>query len=691
MDGRYRVVSRLARGGMSTVYLATDTRLDRPVALKILYPHLAADSFFLERFEREAKSAARLSHPHVVGVLDQGYDGDVAYLAMEYVPGHTLRDTLNEKAPLTPRLALALLDPVVEGLSAAHQAGLVHRDVKPENVLMSSDGRIKIGDFGLSRASSAGNSTATLIGTVAYIAPELVSNGAADARSDIYSVGIMLFEMLTGRQPFIGESPIQIAYQHVNSTVPLPSTLVPGLAADLDELVQWCTARDPERRPHSAGDLLGELRHIRTTLSDQALDFRPAADGPAPHGAGNTEAGPAGSRTGMSAAPPVPAAPAASGTDATAEDPNRTTVIAPGYQRTTAIPRTPVPDTAAHEPAPPRRQAPAHRRPGGLTKRQERAWERERERQAQRPAVALRPGNRRRRGAAWVVLLAILAVLAATAGWFFGMGPGAPVSIPEVTGRSAADARALLEQRGLEFTLNEVFDEEVQRGLAVGTIPAPPAQVRWFEQVTLVISKGPELFDVPRLLGLSEDEARAKLEESNLAAGEVFGEYSDSAPAGQIIGQDPASGEQLRRGSQVDLTTSIGPEPFEVPDVTGESVAEATAELQEAGLQVSIAEERTYDSDIDAGNVAAQSPSSGTVVPGDTVTLTLSLGPRLVEVPSVVGRDLGEARSILEDLGFEVDVRSFFFDEDDDNATVRFQDPDGGTAPEGSMVTLRVF
>ncbi|MFD1212732.1 protein kinase, partial [Arthrobacter sp. GCM10027362] len=305
VDGRYRVESRLARGGMSSVYLATDTRLDRPVALKILYPHLAADRFFLERFEREAKSAARLSHPHVVGVLDQGHDGDVAYLAMEYVPGHTLRDTLNEKGALTPRLALALLDPVVEGLSAAHRAGLIHRDVKPENVLMSSDGRIKIGDFGLARASAASSSTATLIGTVAYIAPELVANGAADARSDIYSVGIMLFEMLTGRQPFTGESPIQIAYQHVNSTVPRPSSLVPGLAPDLDELVQWCTARDPEQRPHSAEDLLGELRHIRTTLSDRALDFRAAMAGPVRHGPDNTPAGP-----GRTAPLAVPAGPA---------------------------------------------------------------------------------------------------------------------------------------------------------------------------------------------------------------------------------------------------------------------------------------------------------------------------------------------------------------------------------------------
>lgn len=675
---------------MSTVYLATDTRLDRPVALKILYPHLAQDRFFLERFEREAKSAARLSHPHVVGVLDQGYDGEVAYLAMEYVPGHTLRDTLDEKGALTPRLALALLDPVVEGLSAAHQAGLVHRDVKPENVLMSQDGRIKIGDFGLARAASASNSTATLIGTVAYIAPELVSGGAADARSDIYSVGIMLFEMLTGRQPFTGETSIQIAYQHVNSSVPLPSSMVPGLAPDLDELVQWCTARDPDQRPHSAQDLLGELRHIRTTLSDRALDFRAAMAGPA-LGASAGDTGRI--RTQPVANSPGPAAtgPAATVPVDTGEDPNRTTVIASSYQRTTAIPRTPLPESAVHpEVAPgPSAAVPTRVHPAGLSKRQERAWERERDRQARRPSVALRPGNRRRRGVVWAVVLAVLALLAATAGWFFGMGPGAPISIPDVTGRSASDAQALLHERGLEFSLNEVFDEQVERGLAVGTDPSPPARVRWFEPVTLIVSKGPELFEVPKLLGLTENQAKAKLREASLATGQISREYNDSAAAGSIIGQDPSAGEKLRRGSAINLTASAGPEPFDVPDVTGETAEAATSDLQRDGLKVSIAEERVYDSEVDAGNVVSQSPASGTVVPGDTVTLTLSLGPRMVEVPSVVGQSVRDARRTLEDLGFQVDVRNFFFGGDD--ATVRSQDPDGGTAPQGSVVTLRAF
>ncbi|NUS37072.1 MAG: serine/threonine protein kinase, partial [Pseudarthrobacter sp.] len=277
VDNRYAVTSRLARGGMSTVYLAVDQRLDREVALKVLHPHLAADENFLGRLGREAKAAARLSHPHVVGVLDQGSDGHTAYLVMEYIKGHTLRDVVRDRGALAPRLALALIDPVVEGLGAAHAAGFIHRDVKPENVLIADDGRIKIGDFGLARAVTSSTSSGALIGTVAYISPELVLGKPADARSDVYAVGIMLYEMLTGQQPFEGEVPIQVAYQHVNGTVGPPSDLVPGLAAEVDELVQWCTANDPEKRPVDGNALLQELRHIRTHLTDAELDLQPPA------------------------------------------------------------------------------------------------------------------------------------------------------------------------------------------------------------------------------------------------------------------------------------------------------------------------------------------------------------------------------------------------------------------------------
>lgn len=278
IDGRYRVVERLARGGMSTVYRAVDTRLERDVAMKVLYPHLAEDPSLVEKFEREAKTAAALNHPHVVNVYDQGIqsgpEGRIAYLVMEYVPGVTLRSVLGKHRALTPHLTLVYLLALVDGLAAAHRAGLVHRDMKPENVLVSREGDIKVADFGLARAATNHTGTgAALMGTVAYVSPELASGGRADMRSDVYAVGIMMFEMLTGRQPFTGQSAVQIAFKHVNSRVPAPSTLAPGLAESLDDVVLWCTQPDPEQRPSDAQELLEQLVVIRERLTDAQLDY----------------------------------------------------------------------------------------------------------------------------------------------------------------------------------------------------------------------------------------------------------------------------------------------------------------------------------------------------------------------------------------------------------------------------------
>src|ERR1700758_810618 len=251
LDRRYHVRSRIAHGGMATVYLATDTRLDREVALKVMHADLARDADFVGRFIGEAKSVARLSHPNIVGVYDQGSDGHYLYLAMEYVPGQTLRALLHERGWLPWQEALNVIDPVLAGLAAAHQAGIVHRDVKPENVLLTADGRVKVVDFGLARASAAAGNTRAgmIIGSVAYISPEQVPGAPSDERSDVYSAGIMLFEMLTGRQPFTGETPLAVAYAHVNSDVPVVSSLVGGIPQGVDQLVRPATSRDPQLRP----------------------------------------------------------------------------------------------------------------------------------------------------------------------------------------------------------------------------------------------------------------------------------------------------------------------------------------------------------------------------------------------------------------------------------------------------------
>lgn len=268
IDGRYQVRSRVARGGMATVYQATDLRLDRRVALKVMHGHLADDSQYKTRFIQEARSAARLAHPNVVNVFDQGQDGEIAYLVMEYLPGITLRELLKDHPVLTNDQALDIMEAILSGLAAAHRNGIVHRDLKPENVLLADDGRIKIGDFGLARAVTAQTATGNaLLGTIAYLSPELVTRGIADARSDIYAAGIMLYEMLAGEQPYKGEQPFQIAQQHANDTVPTPSSLNPRVPVELDELVLWATARDPEQRPRDARAMLEQLLDVRDLVT----------------------------------------------------------------------------------------------------------------------------------------------------------------------------------------------------------------------------------------------------------------------------------------------------------------------------------------------------------------------------------------------------------------------------------------
>ena len=270
LDGRYRVGPKIARGGMATVYEATDLRLDRTVAVKVMHEALADDEEFVNRFQREARSAARLAHHNVVAVFDTGDDNGTLFLVMEYVPGLTLRDLIRKEAPMSPAKALAVIEPVLSALAAAHDAGILHRDVKPENVLLADDGRVKVADFGLARAiNSDTQHTATggvLIGTVSYLSPELVVNGKADARADVYAAGVLIYEMLTGHKPHQADSPIQVAYKHVHEDIPAPSASTRGIPPYVDALVARATARDTALRPADARVLLHQVRRVRHAL-----------------------------------------------------------------------------------------------------------------------------------------------------------------------------------------------------------------------------------------------------------------------------------------------------------------------------------------------------------------------------------------------------------------------------------------
>ncbi len=276
LDGRYRIGSRVARGGMASVYEATDLRLDRTVAVKVMHPGMGDDEEFAARFVREARAAARLSHPNVVAVYDQGDEDGTVFLAMELVVGHTLRDVIRKESPMPPARALALVEPVLSALASAHRAGLIHRDVKPENVLIADDGRVKVADFGLAKAVSADTQhTATggvLIGTVSYLAPELVVDGRADTRADVYAAGVVLYELLTGRKPHEGESPIQVAYKHVHEDIPPPSRLEPSLPPYVDALVARATARDRTQRPADAAVMLHQVHRVAQALAEGVRD-----------------------------------------------------------------------------------------------------------------------------------------------------------------------------------------------------------------------------------------------------------------------------------------------------------------------------------------------------------------------------------------------------------------------------------
>jgi eukaryotic-like serine/threonine-protein kinase len=615
LDGRYRVGPRIARGGMATVYEATDLRLDRVCALKIMHSGLGDDDDFAGRFVREARSAARLSHPHVVSVFDQGDDNGTLFLAMEYIPGHTLRDLLRKEAPLAPAKALALIDPVLSALAAAHQAGMIHRDVKPENVLMADDGRIKVADFGLARAVSAETQhTATggvLIGTVSYLSPELVVDGRADARSDVYAAGVILYEMLTGRKPHEGESPIQVAYKHVHEDVPPPSEEVPGIPAYVDALVARATARDRELRPADARVLLHQVRRVRAALDHGVVDDPELT---------------------ADLSPTVPVR-ATDDIDYVRED--APTILTPAQA---AHARQHPDDTTVLGGA---LAATRPRSPAAVPERPSRP----------RPVP---PPRRSRKGPVLLAVVLLLAALAGLAGWWFGAGRY--TTTPGVIDLTVAQAQQKVEAAGLAFDVSgRAYSETVAAGRVVSTDPAGGAKILHDGTVDAVVSRGPERYQVPAVRGMKVDDAQAALAGAHLTLGDTTGRYDEKVAKGVVLSADPAPGTELKRGTAVDLVVSKGPKPITVPDLTGTHAKDAVKALRKLGLQVEVS--RDNDDTVPRGDVISQTPDSGTLYRGDTVSLRVSKGPVLVRVPDVVQMGTADATAALHAAGFQVEAR----------------------------------
>jgi serine/threonine-protein kinase len=620
LDGRYRVEARIAVGGMATVYRAVDTRLDRVLALKVMHPSLAADGSFVDRFIREAKSVAHLAHPNVVGVFDQGTDGPYVYLAMEYIAGCTLRDVLRERGALQPRAALDILEPVLAALGAAHRAGFVHRDMKPENVLIGDDGRVKVADFGLVRAvDTVTSSTGSLLGTVSYLAPEQIEHGSADTRADVYACGVVLYEMLTGAKPHSGGTAAQVLYQHLNKDVPPPSAAVPGLAPELDGLVAEATARDPKARPSDAVALLGLTRTVRAALGDEQLDLVPPQ-----------------ARTEAPAVGPE----------------ERTSVIPrtlPTERHTSRLPRPlPAPEPSR---APSRRALPARRglvlvvaavllalagtgvwyiNSGQFTRVPALLSQSEKDARAKLSAAGLdvkgverkfsdtvtrgtvmdsdpAPGSRIRHNGSVTLVLS--------------RGPEI-VKVPDVSRMPLARARNELKDAALApGVVTRAFSEDVPLGTVISTEPRAGTGRAPDTAVAIVVSKGAPV-DMPTVTGQGVEDATTALEGLGLKVDVAPEQVHSPAGAGKVARQSVPAGTRLGQGERVTLTVSKGPRMVAVPDVLGKQADEASRMLKEAGFRVEVERPLLSFSKV----VEKQSVAGGEQAPeGSTVTITTKI------------------------------------------------------------------
>jgi serine/threonine-protein kinase len=628
VDGRYQVRSRIARGGMATVYLATDLRLERRVAIKIMHGHLADDTVFRDRFVQEARSAARLAHPNVVNVFDQGQDSDMAYLVMEYLPGVTLRDLLKDYGKLTTRQTVDVMDAVLGGLAAAHKAGIVHRDLKPENVLLADDGRIKIGDFGLARAVSANTATGqALLGTIAYLSPELLTRGVADARSDIYAAGIMMYEMLVGEQPFVGEQPMQIAFQHANDPMPRPSLKNTEVPESLDDLVLWSTAKNPDERPSDAREMLERLRTGETAL-----------------------VGARASQTSTQRTMVLPAEPFDS---FDAELDHAQTQVLEERRRTDPV-------FGGQQPPPPEK------------------------------ALVRKATARRRRGFWIFAAVIVIAAMLGGGGWYYSAGPGAMTTIPDVAGLAPDAANANLQAAGFLPTTTQMNSPTVAAGTVIDTEPSGGTSVRSGSAISLLVSSGPAMLPVPTLTGIDEGTAKAALQGAKFTYASSTQQFSSSAAKGIVLAALGADGNPLGAtyGEQqpVTLVVSAGP----IPNVAGQTPDQAKTTLSAVGL-VGVDGSQDFNDTVPAGQVYQATPTTDPVKPGDSITLDVSRGPELFTIPDVTKMTRDDAKAALTAAGF-VPVYSGFWDGIPNALTsVQSMSPGGNTqAPKGTNVNLAI-
>jgi serine/threonine-protein kinase len=691
LGDRYQITARCGRGGTAVVYRAQDLRLGRDVAVKIIHETLVGDSDYARRFDREARSAARLSHPNIVAIFDQGYDGDRPYIVMEYIGGESLRSVIARQRQLPPLVALRYLDAIARALAAAHEAGLIHRDIKPENVLITPPGEIKVTDFGLAKAASSQTATdSVLMGTLSYLAPELMTTGVATAASDVYSAGIVLYEMLTGQKPHTGAEAANVLYKHVNVDVPPPSEALAGPARErvpdyLDALVTACTSRNPVRRPAQGRALEADVNQVRHRLergvrSDPSFVTALASRGWISEAETTAVVTPAvsGAAAGL-AGPTAPPGVTAAAFDAADAVPTAVVDPAAGGWAAPAVPTSPAADSGAWA-------APAGRGDEvtpTLAPVQPPV-------QPARPLVTIKNEPvyvRRRRGLLALAVLIVLGLAGGGAAWWW-VKVGRWAETPTVVGKTHEQAVADLTALGLGAAAHDEYSEDIPLGVVIRSQPEGLEPILKDGTVELWVSLGPERYPMPVVVGLEQAAAEAAIVGGHFAVGPVEPVWSDEVAAGLVIAASEEAEASLKPGSVISLTVSKGPEPIPVPSVVGWEAEQARGELEGLLFVVAVAEEHSRE--VAAGRVIRQDPAGGVGKHGDAVSLVVSLGPVMITVPEVTDYKRDDAVRTLREAGFNVDVQQSSSLGFRNNRAVATNPEAGYLAPEGSTIVLYV-
>jgi len=599
IDNRYLLQRLIASGGMATIYAGIDTRLDRPVAVKIMHAHLANDEAFVSRFIKEAKATAALSHPNIVSIQDQGWNEGgppAVFLVMELVEGSTLRDFLNQHGVVSIEQMFQLMTPVISALAAAHKIGIIHRDIKPENILISKDGRVKVADFGLARNMAIGQTmtveSSVVLGSVSYLSPEQVQRGVADARSDIYAVGIVLFEMLTGGKPYEGETPIQIAYRHVNDRIPTLQSIKSDIPITISDLVHAATAPNPDHRPKDAEELLNKLREIQAQIDPKKRQMSLELDLP----------------------------------------PSMTKSVAK---------RGKVSVGSALEGLKEKTSQLISTKPIKVSKPEDSIGTKKRK-------VSKRVKRNR--------IIALLLLIGLVFGGFRLLNIG-KISVPSLVGMSQSEANKSLELLGLDLEIiEEVFSEDIPKGRVIASEPGGGGKISPDEKVGLILSKGQERILIPRLNGLTPDVASAQLSSLGLTVGEINEIFDMKIAAGYVIATEPKETMAVKRKTIVNLIISKGVEQISLQSYVGKGGEQALSELTEMGFDVDAVYK--FSDSIFKGQVISQLPEKmESIGKGSKINLTISKGPEFVFVPNVLGKNKNDASLDLENLGLRVKIK----------------------------------